>query len=445
MKRLFFWKQPAEEGRKAADPGESSALLTGDALQDAQSLEILLDTIAEVSANIDLDKVLEDIVDKSLEVSDAERSLLLLGGSADELEVKIARSKDGSSLDRDIIYSKTLVRKCLDVGHAERSVVQSDQEALELGQSVYNLKLRAVLCAPLQVKGRTHGVIYVDSKAVRREFSSRDQALFSALSHQLAVAIENARLYSDSLQKVRLEKDFEIAKRIQQHLLSPVPANLPMLDLALRFSARDEASGDTYDFIPLSEGRLIVMIGDVTGHGVGAALLTHAAQAAMRSYFELVDDLTDVAQRLNNRLVDSVETGNFMSVLLLAIDTKKRTLHYVNGGHPSLILVRNGEIQEFEKTGMVMGVVGEQEYPSEGPIELQVGDTLFVRTDGVDETMNPERDLFGSERLNDLLTTVSGESADEVLSMVEKATAKHARGVEQDDDLTMIAIKILEQ
>lgn len=444
MERLFFWRRPGQARREAENPGESSALLTGDAQQDAQSLGILLHTIAEVSANIDLDKVLEDIVDKSLEVSDAERSLLLLGSSADALEVKIARSKDGSSLDRDIVYSKTLVRRCLEEGHAERSVVQSDQEALELGQSVYNLKLRAVLCAPLQVKGRTHGVIYVDSKAVRREFSSRDQALFSALSHQLAVAIENARLYSDSLQKVRLEKDFEIAKRIQQHLLSPVPEELPGIDLALRFSARDEASGDTYDFIPLDESRLIVMIGDVTGHGVGAALLTHAAQAAMRSYFELVDDLPDVARRLNDRLVESVETGNFMSVLLLLIDVKKRTLHYVNGGHPSLILVRDGEIHEFEKTAMVMGVVGEQEYPSEGPIDLRVGDTLFMRTDGVDETMNPERELFGSERLCAILKSASASSADQVLSNVEAATAEHARGVRQDDDLTMIAIRILD-
>lgn len=442
MKRLFFWKRRSQGPEASEDPADSSSLLTGDAQQDAQSLAILLDTIAEVSANIDLEKVLEDIVDKSLEVSDAERSLLLLGSSADDLEVRIARSKEGKNLDLDIVYSMTLVRRCLELGHAQRSVVQSDQEALELGQSVYNLKLRAVLCAPLQVKGRTHGVIYVDSKAVRREFSSRDQALFSALSHQLAVAIENAKLYSDSLQKVRLEKDFEIARRIQQHLLSPVPKNLPGLDLALRFSSRDEASGDTYDFIPMSENRLIVMIGDVTGHGVGAALLTHAAQSAMRSYFELVDDLTEVAQRLNDRLLASVETGNFMSVLFLMIDAKKRTLHYVNGGHPSLILVRQGEVQEFEKTGMVMGVVGDQEYPVAGPIELRPGDSLFMRTDGVDETMNPEREMFGSERLLALLAGAGDISADEILSRVEKATAEHARGARQDDDMTMIAIRI---
>ncbi|MHC5066268.1 MAG: PP2C family protein-serine/threonine phosphatase, partial [Planctomycetota bacterium] len=91
-----------------------------------------------------------------------------------------------------------------------------------------------------------------------------------------------------------------------------------------------------------------------------------------------------------------------------------------------------------------MGVVGEQEYPSEGPIDLQPGDTIFVRTDGVDETMNPERELFGSERLNELLKTVSGVSADQVLTKVEEATAEHARGVEQDDDLTMIAIRIMD-
>ncbi len=444
MKRLFFWKRDDED--RADAPNEeapSGGLLTGDPVQDSESIEILLQSIAEVNESIDLDDVLHDIVDKSISVTDAERGILLLGDEADGMTVRLARSRAGENLPTDVTYSRTLVRKSIDGKHAVRSVVQSDREALELGQSVFNLKLRAVMCVPLLARGRMIGVIYVDSKAVRREFSSRDEALFGAMSAQLAIALENARLYADSLEKVRLEKDFEIAKRIQQHLLSPVPKDLPGIDLAVRFYARDEASGDSYDMIPLSEGRLVLMIGDVTGHGVGAALLTHAAQAALRSYIELVDDLSEVATRLNNRLVASVETGNFMSLLIVLVDPYRMEMSYVNCGHPSLVLVRDGKVAEFEKSGMVLGVVGDQVYPARGPIPIQAGDMLYLHTDGVDETMNNEREMFGIKRIHEHLESSSCSSSEDLLTEIERATLDFAGGVKQDDDLTMMALKVL--
>src|SRR5690606_3082093 len=132
----------------------------------------------------------------------------------------------------------------------------------------------------------------------------------------------------------------------------------------------------------------VALIGDVTGHGVGAALLSHAVQAAVRSYLELIDDLSEVTRRLNDRLVKSVEAGNFMSLLMVLVDPVGMTMQYVNAGHPSLILVRNGVVQEFDKTGMVLGVVGGRPYPAAGPIALSPGDLLFARSDGVDETMD---------------------------------------------------------
>jgi phosphoserine phosphatase len=257
---------------------------------DERSLKVLLESIAEVSSSFALDHVLEAIVDKSLQITEAERALLFLGNDPDDLSVRVARARGGDELPGDQVYSTSVVRRCLTDVEAIRSVVQSDREALELGQSVFDLKLRAVMCAPLLVKRKIIGAIYVDSKGARREFTARDLALFGALSQQLAIAVENARLLADSLEKIRLEKDLQIAKRIQGHLLAPVPEKAEGLDLALFYSPVAAASGDTYDFVALGSSRHALAIGDVTGHGVGAALVTHAAQAAMRSYLELVDD-----------------------------------------------------------------------------------------------------------------------------------------------------------
>ena len=448
MKRFFFWKRDGggdEPGRQppAGTPAaEPSGLLTGDPRQDQRSLEILLDTIASVSANIDLDSVLSDIVARSLQVTSAERAILFLGDKADTLAIRVAQDKDGHPLTGDLAYSRSIVRRCLEEAMAVRSVVQSDQEALELGQSVYDLKLRAVMCAPLRVREHTIGAIYVDSRAVRREFSARDLALFDAISTQLAISVENARLHADSLEKARLEKDVEIARRIQQHLLPPVPKGLPRIELALRYVAAERASGDTYDLVPLRDGRVAVMIGDVTGHGIGAALLTHAAQAALRSYLELLDDPSDVVTRLNHRLAASIETGNFMSLLLAIVDPAQRSLRYVNAGHPGLIHVSTTGVRAMDKTGMVLGVVGGETYEVSPAVPLAAGDLLFLHTDGVDEAMSPRRETFGEKRLHELLASLRGESAEAVLTAVEAAMRAHMAGAPVQDDFTMIAVKL---
>lgn len=444
MKRFWFWKREEDTATTPAarDPDESS-LWSGDAAEDARSLEILLDTIAAVTANIDLDGVLRDIVDRSLVVTQAERAILLLGDSPDTLTVRVAQDKEGQQLTGDLQWSRSLVKRCLEQGQAVRSVVQSDQEALELGQSVYDLKLRAVMCAPMMAQDRVVGVIYVDSRAVRREFSARDLGLFGAISAQLAIAVDNARLHADSLEKVKLEKDIEIARRIQQHLLPAVPRGIDGLDFGLRYEAAERASGDTYDFMPMRDGRHAVMIGDVTGHGVGSALLTHTVQAALRSYLELLDDPSEIVTRLNQRLVASVETGNFMSLLLAIVDPKARTLQYVNAGHPGVIVCGADGVTVHERTGMVLGVVDDQRYEVSPTIQLQAGDLLFLHTDGIDEAMSPDREVFGTARLHDLLGRLRSERADVVLARVEDALHEHTGGASVEDDSTMIAVKLL--
>jgi serine phosphatase RsbU (regulator of sigma subunit) len=446
MKRFWFWRRDEVKsggGGKGRHEGDESSLLTGDATEDAHSLEILLDTIAAVTANIDLDTVLRDIVDRSLQVTRAERAILLLGDSPDSLVVRMAQDREARSLGEDVQWSKSLVRRCLEDGVAVRSVVQSDQQALEIGQSVYDLKLRAVMCAPMVARNRTVGVIYVDSRAVRREFSARDLALFGAISAQLAISVENARLHMDSLEKAKLQKDIEIARRIQQHLLPPVPKDVEGLQLGLHYAAAEQASGDTYDFVPLCDGRFAIMIGDVTGHGVGAALLTHAVQAALRSYLELIDDAEAIVTRLNQRLVAGVETGNFMSLLLVIVDPRSRTVRYVNAGHPGLIHCSADGSRVLEKNGMVLGVVGDQTYRGSPPIPLSHGDLLFLYTDGLEEVMSPEREVFGTQRLSALLAEVREESAQGVVERIGAAVREHLGAGMFEDDHTMIAVKIL--
>jgi sigma-B regulation protein RsbU (phosphoserine phosphatase) len=194
----------------------------------------------------------------------------------------------------------------------------------------------------------------------------------------------------------------------------------------------------------MPDGRYAIMIGDVTGHGIGAALLTHAVQAALRSYLELIDDAATVITKVNQRLVDSVETGNFMSLLLIILDPKKGTLEYVNAGHPGLVVCQQNGIQVLEKTGMVLGVVGDQVYEASPTVKLEPGDVLFLHTDGVDEAMSPDRAVFGVERLQQLVGKQrrTGAAANDILVEVERQIRNHVGSDLLEDDFTMIAVKL---
>lgn len=455
MTRPTFWRrwlrpsQPtpprAGDDSVAGPPSDIRAVLTGDAVVDASSLQILLESIAEVTSTMDLGAVLGNIVDKSLHITQAERAILLLGGDADSLQVSVARDREGQDLGADLVYSRSIVRRVMTEAAPMRTIVQSDREALELGQSVFDLKLRAVMCAPLVARDRRVGVIYVDSRAARREFSPRDLTLFGALSAQLAIAIVNAQLYADSIAKVRLEQEVELVRRIQQHLLAPVPPESarPGIELGLRSVACEHATGDSYDFVPLPDGRLAVVLGDATGHGIGPALLAHAVQAALRSYLELMDDAAAMVGRVNNRLVHGVESGNFLSLFVAIVDPPRRSLTYVNAGHLPPLLVRpDGSIETLERTGMVLGVVEDAPYTVQGPLPFEPGSLLLVRTDGVDEMRNAAREVFGEERLRRLLVDRRTEPVESILAAIDSALAAFRGDIASEDDVSMVLLRL---
>jgi sigma-B regulation protein RsbU (phosphoserine phosphatase) len=185
-------------------------------------------------------------------------------------------------------------------------------------------------------------------------------------------------------------------------------------------------------------------MGDVTGHGVGAALITHTAQASLRSYLELIADPAEVMKRLNNRLVASIETGTFMSLFLGVLDTAAKTLTYVNAGHPGAWIVREDGTTELAKTAMALGLLDGQEFTATGPLELRDGDLLFLCTDGVLETRNPEGVFFGTERLAQRLLECRGGSAQQVLEAVLKSGNDFRAGHTVEDDRTMLAVRVTE-
>ncbi len=439
----FRKKGRGEEGDH--DPLEESVdFLTGDPAKDRRSLQLLLDAISEVATTLEPSELLQSLVDKSLEVTRSERGFLLLLEEGGGLRVEVARDLEGRDLPLDTHYSQSVTQKVLETGEPLASVVQSSREALDLGQSVYDLKLRSVMCVPLEGRQGVLGLIYVDSRAEGEGFKARDLHFFAALAHQMALSIENAKLFQASLEKVRLEKELEFAKKIQARLMAQPQGLPPGIQVSHWYQAVDRASGDVFDVIIDPRGPLSIMLGDVTGHGIGPALIAHSVQAAMHSYLEILEDLSEVVSKMNHRFVAGLEAGTFMSLLLARIEEEggKRQLRWVNAGHSGSWVVQKSGVRALENSSSVVGLDADMVFPTDGPLTLEGGDLLFLCSDGLFEARNAHGDFLGEAAVQGFLEGTHGQSSDELLARVRHGLLDHMGQVPLEDDVMLLCVSL---
>ncbi|MFQ5503814.1 MAG: PP2C family protein-serine/threonine phosphatase [Planctomycetota bacterium] len=442
-----FRKRSAAKEASSPDPAsETTDFLTGDPGLDRRSLQLLLDTIADVASTMDLESLLVDLVDKSIEVTGSERGFLLVyEEDAKTVEVRVARSAGGRDLPQESPYSTSVSGRVLENGEPIANVVQAGKENADFGQSVYDLKLRAVMCVPLAARGRVSGAIYVDSKAERKEYTRRDLAFFAALAQQLAVSIENAKLHQGSIEGARLAKEMELAQRIQARLL-PDPEGLPPgIKAQTWYQACEAASGDTFDVLARRDGSVALMLGDVSGHGIGPALIANSVQAALRSYLEVLDDLGEVLRRMNDRLIRGVEAGHFMSLFLAAATRVEESddrwrLRFVNAGHGEVFLVTGSGLRQLPTTHPALGMVPELDFQQSGTESPRAGDLLFLCSDGLTESRNSSRDILGEGPLRRVLERAHGKGPGELVDEVRGMLGRHTGREPLEDDVMILAL-----
>jgi serine phosphatase RsbU (regulator of sigma subunit) len=470
---MFFRKKknPSEPAEPAVQPGEgakapegaasspppaglsgpaSTQFLTGEAGRDRRTVQVLLEAIARVSEARDLESLLTDIVDSSIELTGAERGLLVLRGPKEgELLVRVARQRGKKPVANDLRYSTTVASRVLAEARPLRAQVHSESEALELGRSVYDLKLRAVMCVPLASPAPEgaaipppKGVLYVDSRAATRQFAQQDLALFAALAQHISIAMRNAELQLDSLEKVRLEQSLELASTIQRDLMPRVPS-VPGWDLAGFYGPAEQTGADFYDFIKVGHG-LAIVVGDVTGHGIGPALITASAQGSLRTSFRLSADPGQVVTLLNQDLCERIEDGRFLTLFLATLGGGGE-VHALNAGHSEPFLWRAADrsIQTIPMCGAALGMIADEVYRAHEPLTMHAGDVLVAYTDGLTEARKPgtEDDFFGEEGLRRALDSAAAanQSAREICALLAEAALAHAGGTREDDITVVVA------
>ncbi|MFA7228289.1 MAG: GAF domain-containing SpoIIE family protein phosphatase [Melioribacteraceae bacterium] len=298
------------------------------------------------------------------------------------------------------------------------------------------------LIVPMQIKGETKGLILLGKRKNEMAYTQSDIEFVSSVGSLAIISIENARLFKETLEKQRLEKDLETARNIQNNLL---PKSMPLLTnfeiAAFNKSAR-MVGGDYYDIVKLDDERLLFAIADVSGKGVPAALLMANIQAFLKTICKMKLEIIEATNLMNDLVAENTSMGSFITFFWGIIHNTKKVVTYVNAGHNPPLLVRNGEITKLKKGGMILGVMQTiVPYLSE-TVQLQTGDALILFTDGITEAMNQKWEEYSDERLETLARQKYTESSANILSHIKCSVEDFTHGAEQSDDITSLVIKV---
>jgi serine phosphatase RsbU (regulator of sigma subunit) len=322
---------------------------------------------------------------------------------------------------------------------------------LQAAASIVAQGLRAVVVIPLYASSRASsesatnvsrgdflGVLYMDSKRPTA-FSKLDRQILDALAADAASILDNARLVERERERQRLEQEIGIARDIQQALLPKNFRDYPHLAVSgVNFPCLS-VGGDYFDVFPLDDKRTAFLLADVSGKGLGAALLTTMLQGAL-SGMTLGTDPARVFNHVNRFLCDHAEVGRYATMFFGILEDNGR-LEFINAGHPSPILIRQGAAEEaFTEGSFPVGLVPEAEFTT-STLNLEPNDTMVLFSDGVTEAMDPEDNLYGVARLRGVLQGKTDEPLDEIQKTVLESVENFARGARQADDLTMLLVR----
>lgn len=324
-----------------------------------------------------------------------------------------------------------------------RGVVEVDRLELE-SPAVDSLKRAGVrLTVPLVAQGELIGVLNLGPRLSEQEYSVDDRALLSSLAIQAAPALRVAQLVrqqkDEARRRERLEQELRIARLIQQTLLPRELPQLPGWQVAAYYRPAREVGGDFYDFVKLPDGKLGMIVADVTDKGVPAALVMATTRSVLRAAAERLITPGKVLARVNEQLVPDIPDNMFVTCLYSVLDPAKRTLRFANAGHGLAFRRSSDGVSELKATGMPLGLMPQMEY-EESEVQLNPGDTVLFQSDGLAEAHNERSEMFGFPRVKQLMSEHPGgpDLIDTLVAELEKFTVA---GWLHEDDVTLLALE----
>jgi len=409
---------------------------------DYKSLAVLNEVSRALVLHQPLNELLERVMELISEYVPMDRGVLMIKeGNPPQLIPKVIRINNKSLTQKKIQVSQSIINLVLD---KHSSVLTTDALAdprFMMKDSVIKSSIHSAMCVPLWNNREIIGVIYSDRISLVDQFTKEDLRLLTLLSNLAAVKIENARLIDKAIEQEKMEKELALAARIQKDFLPRENPVCEKFDIAGTNIPCHQVGGDYYDFIPVDQNRLAVIVADVSGKGISAALLMASLRAALYSEIHPRVEICGMAAKLNDFVHRSSSPNMFITFFLEELDLNAGKFRYINAGHnPPILIRKNGKVERLESCGFCLGM-----FPAV-PYELKEacfnpGDSAVFFTDGITESRNKNNEEYGEERLIGFLKKNIKHPASKVVEKICAELASFSAGLPPLDDMTFIIVK----
>jgi sigma-B regulation protein RsbU (phosphoserine phosphatase) len=419
--------------------GIENARLHTRATKQARTLILLNEIARELSSILNVDELLKRIAELLSRLIDYQMfSILLVDAAGEKLQHRFSlRFQENIQIKHDVPVGDGLV------GYAarHRQAVLVPDVSKDSRYIALNPETRSELAVPLIYKDKVIGVL--DLEHTKKGFFTDDHnRTVTTLAAQVAIAIENARLYEEiARQEKRLERDLALARELQFRLLPHSLPKLANLEVAAKFTPARAIGGDLYDFVNYSLDHLGMVIGDVSGKGAPAAIYAALVSGILRSHAPIEPGPAEMLRAVNFSLGERRIEGQFVSLIYAVWDDRNRSLKIANSGLPRPLYCHDGKIDVIEATGLPLGLFDDAEY-DEFSFKAKPGDMFVFFSDGILDARNKAGDMFGRHRTEAIVAGCAEISADCVVKSLFKAVTEHAAGEEAFDDETVVAIKV---
>jgi len=419
--------------------GIENARLHTRTTKQARTLVLLNEIARELTSILNVDELLKRIAELLSRLIDYQMfSILMVDAAGEKLQHRFSlRFQENIQLKHDVPLGDGLV------GYAarQRQAVLVPDVSKDPRYILLNPETRSELAVPLIYKDKVIGVL--DLEHIKRGFFTDDhKRTVTTLAAQVAIALENARLYEEiARQEKRLERDLSLARELQFRLLPHSLPKLPNLEVAANFAPARAIGGDLYDFVNYSLDQMGMVIGDVSGKGAPAAIYAALVSGILRSHAPIEPGPAEMLRAVNFSLGERRIEGQFVSLIYAVWDDRNRSLKIANSGLPRPLYCHDGKIEVIEATGLPLGLFDDAEY-DEFTFKAKPGDMFVFFSDGILDARNKAGDMFGRRRTEAIITGCADISADCVVKSLFKAVTEHAAGEEAFDDETVVAIKV---
>jgi sigma-B regulation protein RsbU (phosphoserine phosphatase) len=408
-------------------------------VRQARTLQLLNEISREMSSVLVTSELLRKIGTLTKRLIDYHRfSILLADEQARAFNTVLSLKQDEHQPERGVVrFGQGIVGAAADL----RQTVVVGDVSKDPRYIQANPETRSEMATPLIYRGRVIGVVDFESPQLNY-FGEEHIRIFSTLAPQIAIAIENARLYERvARSEARLERDLQRAQEIQMHLMPGTAPDIPGLEVALRFHPARELGGDLYDFLTYGKERHVLAVGDVSGKGAPAALYGAMAMGILRSLAPQKLSPPHLLKRLSLILLERKIEGHFITLTYAIWEPRAKTLRLANAGMPLPLLMRKGQTQTIRVEGIPLGLLEHTQY-QDALVKLESGDLVAMFSDGIVEAANTKHEEFGSRRLENVLRRNSHRPPEEIIASLFDEVREFEQGRPPRDDQTIVLIRV---